>query len=845
MRHLLLCGRRTLFFCAAILGGFLLLTHPVHAAAEPISSSTLMNGHHLVAYYPFDGNAKDSAGSYDLTLSGSETYPSAIFGEGLDTGTSGVNYGAVNSNLGFNGSSSIWMHTWYYFNNTNEQLLMDLNTDAGSGLRTGIHYYDHTLRLEWNSNDTGDAAPFTPVAGVWYMFDFALDPNSGAWTIYVDGSPYASGTMTDPGSVRPLNILAVGGASDVPSFYPPYGIYDDTAIFNEIPTAAEIWGLYTGNWSGVPESYYAQVQNITTLDLYDASSTSANVLKTVPADWVVQVASSTDVSGNPMIDGSGDTWFQVTDPTDGTTGWMMASDTATQYISSYDGTMQEALEASSTAITVGTSTGETGEYVLEAIDHYYNDSSTVNSLYSSDDDTGINAATTTPPGASSPNDLSMFATSSYPDISSSSFPEKVIWGIAADEDGGTGFDNTTVTYDYGHGIMQLTPNILAHEFEDEDYSTNDPRGYGSGVTIPPCASYMTSTYINCYANAGTYNTYDKYYIPYGNNSSSPMYEQYANTIQSIYANVKDGMKVLTDKLDNNRSCNVTTTPFTVYSSEYGTTTYSCADMETVLTTAAYNGSSPSTYLPAIANRLENIGTYFPGQTSSDITDIIDKIALAGASSSVYAQLYSPGDLSIQDSDGHTIGVVNGVVKNDFPFASYDPQTKAIRIFFPQDNNFTFKVSGTGTGVYRLKIGISDGSKLISFATGDMPTVPHQLDTYTLDRSTLLEGKNGVTLNVENKGDGTINKTMTYGATVSAVVPAPFDPHPATPVPLQTKFSFPTPIQPPKSKLIVPPAVPILQMPTSTRLNIDTSTFINASSTMDMETSTQINSSTQN
>ena len=233
-------------------------------------------------------------------------------------------------------------------------------------------------------------------------------------------------------------------------------------------------------------------------------------------------------------------------------------------------------------------------------------------------------------------------------------------------------------------------------------------------------------------------------------------------------------------------------------------------------TASYNGTS--SYLTGVASTTSNISSYFRNETSSDAstTDIVNKLFLAG-DSSVYAQLHSPGDLSIQDTHGHIIGVVNGVATDTFPFASYDPQTKTAHIFFPQDDNLTYKITGTGSGVYGLDIAIASGTQQITFHRDEnVPIVPGEVHTYTIDPVAIAQGKNGVTLKIDEKGNGVVNGVDQFGATLSAIAIPKLLPLPSTPF-----IPIVVPKVPTKVQIIYPIWVPPVSS-TST-LNIDTST----------------------
>jgi hypothetical protein len=575
---------------------------------------------------------------------------------------------------------------------------------------------------------------FSPDPSYFYFFVVNGNADSAVKRIY--------GSATSTGQVSHITAYKVVGGNNVS---------ESPAIQN---FNLSIPGVTGGYW---PVGYYAAIEG-STRNIRNGANTSANILKTLPPDWIISVASTTDTDGSVIVS-NGFKWYKVIDPTDSVTGWMAATDTASQYISSYDGSAQTAMEASSSEqITVGTSTGQTGDYVLNAIDHFYNSSSTANSLYNSNDDTGIDAST----GNALQNDISI--------LKQRGFSEKVILAIAAEEDGGSlngyplSFNDENISSDYGHGEMQVT------------FSPSggwDNRGIGSGVTIPPC-SLASSSYANCYSNTSS-TTGLRYYQHDSTITGSPEFKQYSNTSQSIYSNVKDGLQTLagkygTDAHPRNRVCDNYPDPVSFYPPTVSaTTTYSCADEEIADVTAAYNGTS-TPYLSQIATRLTNISNFFPSVSSSDAstTDLINKLNTAN-DNSIFAQLHSPGDLSIQDSYGHVIGVVNGIATDTFPFASYDSEAKAAHIFFPKDSNLTYKVTGTGSGVYGLDIVIRSGTQEITFHREEnVPIAPGDVHTYSVDYDEVVHGKDGVVVTIDKGGSGITTETDHLPATIDNV-----------------------------------------------------------------------------
>ncbi len=232
------------------------------------------------------------------------------------------------------------------------------------------------------------------------------------------------------------------------------------------------------------------------------------------------------------------------------------------------------------------------------------------------------------------------------------------------------------------------------------------------------------------------------------------YKQYTNTLQSIYANIKDAFRVLREKLVN------VTGSKTIHN-----IVYSEADRETLLSTARYNGSC--VYLGNVAKRLQNIDAYFPGETTSDIADLKEKMRLMGASSTICAQLYSPGDLSIQDGKGNTVGVVNGEEKNDFPMAVHDQREKFVKLYFADEENYIYVVDGTGTGTYGLKITILNKySKPVEFFAKDVPLSSEETHTYEFNREASLRGDVEVVVGVDKGKDGTVDSSFVVGSVLN-------------------------------------------------------------------------------
>ena len=402
-------------------------------------------------------------------------------------------------------------------------------------------------------------------------------------------------------------------------------------------------------------------------------------------------------------------WYFVTDPTDDISGWMKGSSATTTltYLPNHY-TQQASYEATSSDMLAST----TRRVVIkDAIDHYYNGTTSTPSLYSSDDELNY-----------------------ISHLKAEDFVQKIIYGIALREDGPT-FDNEKVTFDYGHGVMQITPyQVFSHESTSNwAENTGDNRGVASHIDIPPCATNASNLYVNCYTYAGDFDSvHTKAYKPYAGNSNNPTYKYYSNTEQSIYANVKDGMQILSQKLYVNNNDNIST------STTSGGYTFTASERKTILATEHYNGACG--YVNDVASSTETISTYFPGVSTGDISDLIEKMHYIG-NNAVCAQLHSPAELAIVTGDGKEVGVINGEGRSDLPFGIYDKEQKFVKILNPEgEAKYSYKVTGTASGKYGLDLTFKNNGETVTFVARDIPTSSGKTHEYNVDPVALSEGK---------------------------------------------------------------------------------------------------------
>ena len=133
---------------------------------------------------------------------------------------------------------------------------------------------------------------------------------------------------------------------------------------------------------------------------------------------------------------------------------------------------------------------------------------------------------------------------------------------------------------------------------------------------------------------------------------------------------------------------------------------------------------------------------------------------------VMAQLHSPGDLRVYDSEGRVTGMVNGIAKEEIPLSLYDEEDKTVMIPSAFDM-YRFEVLGTGDGTYGLDIASSSASGRTIFRASGIPTEPGIDHRYSINWQTLAARGDGVELEVDTNGDGVFERVITADSTLTA------------------------------------------------------------------------------
>jgi hypothetical protein len=287
-------------------------------------------------------------------------------------------------------------------------------------------------------------------------------------------------------------------------------------------------------------------------------------------------------------------------------------------------------------------------------------------------------------------------------LKENNFPIELILAIIAQESGGVSFDNEFISSSNGYGIMQIT----------------GVRNMGYGNKL------------KCYATNCKY---------------------YTNTKQGIYANIKDGLRVLQWAYQ---------------------TALEDKKIEDAVWRYNHGGNDRKGdpyYLKNVAEKLKNLKRYFGEDYKNFLGDA--KILSPEELDNLYnmlmtyqqIKLESPGELRVYDSQHRVTGLVNGEVRIEIPNSDYYEGN--IIIFSPADS-YRYIVAATNEGTYGLVASSVTGQEIITFNATDIPISANATHQYTIDWTTLSRGEGGVTVQVDSNSDGVFERTFASDSELS-------------------------------------------------------------------------------
>jgi len=127
---------------------------------------------------------------------------------------------------------------------------------------------------------------------------------------------------------------------------------------------------------------------------------------------------------------------------------------------------------------------------------------------------------------------------------------------------------------------------------------------------------------------------------------------------------------------------------------------------------------------------------------------------------IHAEIESPVELRVYDSQGRVTGLVNGTVIIEIP--NSDCFENTVVIFFPNDT-YRFELVGKTLGSYGLKVIAVTRQENITFTAADIFTSVNTIHRYVISWDALSRGEEGSTVLVDANGDGLIERIFSSDA----------------------------------------------------------------------------------
>ena len=129
-----------------------------------------------------------------------------------------------------------------------------------------------------------------------------------------------------------------------------------------------------------------------------------------------------------------------------------------------------------------------------------------------------------------------------------------------------------------------------------------------------------------------------------------------------------------------------------------------------------------------------------------------------ASAWLSSKLNSPAEHYIVDSTGNKTGIVNGEIVQDIPFSWYDAENEQVIILGGLED-YQVVVNGLEDGVYGLNVWDFTDNETVEFNGSAIPTAVNESHTFTLNSTQLSEGNDGVEIQIDSNGNGTVDKVI--------------------------------------------------------------------------------------
>lgn len=220
----------------------------------------------LVAYWKLDessGDASDSVGSKTLTNNNSVAYSTGKINNGADFGSSNTNKYLSATALSFMsglGGGAISVSLWVKIQtapslNTQATIFTAIKSTNVSSTDFGIQFAYHdvsgTKKVYLWSPRTGLGADVTQTLTVGTWYHIALSSNGSTWTLYLNGSSIASGSVGAGNNIGTQDFMRCGAYSASTEFLS--GNVDEIGIWSRGISSTEVTQLYnSGNGNQYP-----------------------------------------------------------------------------------------------------------------------------------------------------------------------------------------------------------------------------------------------------------------------------------------------------------------------------------------------------------------------------------------------------------------------------------------------------------------------------------------------------------------------------------------------------------------------------------------------------------------
>ena len=291
------------------------------------------------------------------------------------------------------------------------------------------------------------------------------------------------------------------------------------------------------------------------------------------------------------------------------------------------------------------------------------------------------------------------------------------------------------------------------------------------------------------STCGCTNIYSRY--DYTGWSCDSCKHYYTNTTQGIRASISDGLNALNNHYNlvykGYNDCKASI----CVGGDEDKVCFSCDEYAWISGLQRYNGyneGNPSTYLwneaksTGIAYQLKNqIKDFYydpinknydaydkekdpiSGKTVKESADDLSDRLITLVEHSTEIKIFSPGYLQVFDTEGRMTGMSDGNISEDIPFSIYDPITGSIWLPYV-NNSFKYQVVGTNDGEYGLSISSKVDNNQIFFNATGIRTASNKIHEYTVDWGELSKGEDGVTIKLDETGNGTFETTIQTNTT---------------------------------------------------------------------------------